>query len=460
MKTPILKKLFKITPISAQNLAISLVTANLYRIRQGGLYHYYRNYYSKWDAASKTELEAESHRRLRDFLNYAKNKSSWYSHRIPNDIDSSVVLQSIPILNKRDIIDNLELIKTIDEREGIVNNTGGTTGNSMKTVYMKSDVQERIALLDHFRAQHGYKLGKKTAWFSGKHLISEKDISKGICSHYDFINKIRFYSTFHINQDNFDVYWDSLNKFKPEFIVGFPSSVYELCKIAESRGLSLSKQVKVFFPTAETVTLQHREVIGRVLGCKLVNQYASSEGAPFILECSSGNLHIHPLTGVFEVVDDNLQPSMEGELLVTSFATKGTPLVRYRIGDRIKLSPDSMSCKCGSHFPLVERIDGRSNDFLYSSSKGKVYTVSLIDSTKGIDGLLYFQAIQNQKDEITIKLVVNKKFNQLQENNFISNVRLRVGDMININIEYVNEITPEKSGKFRIIKNNLDLSKL
>lgn len=456
----LIQKAFKKTPFLVQNIAISLVTTNLYRVRHGGLYKHYREYYDTWESASKADIDAESKKRLEDFLSHAKNNSAWYKQKIKSVADSTKQLKNLPILEKRDIIDNLSSIKTLDDNDGLVNYTGGTTGNSMKTIFTKSDMQERIALLDHFRAQHGYKLGKQTAWFSGKNLISERDIVNGKCSHYDFINKIRFYSTFHINQKNFDVYWNSLNKFKPEFIVGFPSSVYELCKIAEAKGLILNHKVKVFFPTAETVTYQHREVIGRILGCKLVNQYASSEGAPFILECSSGNLHIHPLTGVFEVVDANLQPAMEGELLVTSFTTKGTPLIRYRIGDRIKVSSSSKLCNCGSNYPLVDRIDGRSNDFLYSFDKGKVYTVSLIDSTKGIDGLIYFQAIQNHTDEININLVVNDKFNQTQEKNFISNVRLRVGNTIKINIAYVNEIKPEKSGKFRIIKNNLKLDKL
>lgn len=452
--------IFKTTPFPIQNIAVSLVTTNLYRVRHGGLYKHYLEYYDTWENASKAEIDAESKKRLKDFLNHAKHNSEWYKQKIKSVAESTEQLTTLPVLEKRDIIDNLSSIKTLDEKDGLVNHTGGTTGNSMKTIYTKSDMQERIALLDHFRAQHGYKLGKKTAWFSGKNLISERDVINGKCSHYDFINKIRFYSTFHINQKNFDVYWNSINKFKPEFIVGFPSSVYELCKIAEEKGLVLNHKVKVFFPTAETVTSQHREVIGRILGCKLVNQYASSEGAPFILECSSGNLHIHPLTGVFEVVNENLQPDTEGELLVTSFTTKGTPLIRYRIGDRIKLSSSSKICNCGSNYPLIDRIDGRSNDFLYSFDKGKVYTVSLIDSTKGIDGLLYFQAIQNNTDEININLVVNDKFNQTQEKNFVSNVRLRVGNTIKINIAYVNEIKPEKSGKFRIIKNNLKLDKL
>ena len=329
----------------------------------------------------------------------------------------------------------------------------------MKVIYTKDNIQERFAILDHFRAKHGYKLGKKTAWFSGKNLISQKDIDKGICSHYDLINKIRFYSTFHINKQNFNVYWGSLNKFKPEFIVGFPSSVYEICEIADNLGLKLNHKVKIFFPTAETVLPQHREVIGRVLGCKLVDQYASSEGAPFILECESGNLHIHPLTGIFEVVDENLQPAKEGQLLVTSFTTKGTPLVRYRIGDSIKLSSEDKTCTCGSIFPLVDEIQGRTTDYLVSPTQGKVNLGNLSNSTKNVSGIIKFQAIQDFIDKIKVRIVANETFNLAEQDKFKEALQERFGPEVNINIEIVEDIPNERSGKFRIIKNNLDVNK-
>src|SRR5690606_30137882 len=102
----------------------------------------------------------------------------------------------------------------------------------------------------------------------------------------------------------------------------------------------------------------HREVIGEVFGCRLVDQYASSEGAPFILECPSGRLHVHPLTGLFEVLDENGVPAREGEMVVTSFTTRGTPLIRYRIGDRLRLALPEERCTCGWSFPLVDWIDG------------------------------------------------------------------------------------------------------
>lgn len=231
--------------------------------------------------------------------------------------------------------------------------------------------------------------------------------------------------------------------------------------MADNQGLKLNHKVKVFFPTAETVLPIHRELIGRVLGCKLVDQYASSEGAPFILECRSGNLHIHPLTGVFEVVDENMHPTTEGELLVTSFTTKGTPLVRYRIGDSIQLSPENKICPCGSVFPLVDRINGRSNDFLYSREKGKINSNLITVFTKDINGLIGLQIIQDSIDSLSLNVVANhSKYSKLSEQNLILSLRKLLGSEININIEYIAEIPREKSGKFRMVKSTLKLEDL
>lgn len=445
------QNIFHKLPYSTQNILITIFNTKQYIMRYGGKYKRFRKYYAEIDQMNKYQLKEQVLIKKTSFLSYAKEHSPWYK-----DLELTN-LSNIDVLEKDDIVNHLSEIKTISEKKGVVSLTGGTTGASMKVIYTKSDLQERFAILDNFRAQYGYKLGEKTAWFSGKNLISEADITKGLCSHYDFINKIRFYSTFHINEKNFDIYWKSLNNFKPKFIVGFPSSVYEVCKMADSKGLHLTHKVKVFFPTAETVLPQHREVINRVMGCKLVDQYASSEGAPFILECEAGNMHIHPLTGIFEVINEDMQPAREGELLVTSFTTHGTPLIRYRIGDSIKLAATDKKCNCGSAFPLIEKIEGRSTDYVLSPTHGKVNLGNISNSTKNINGIIKFQVIQRTLEEVQVLIVVSKGFNPSEKSKFIAALVERLGPQVEIIIKIVDDIPTEKSGKFRIVKNNIQI---
>lgn len=445
-------KLISYSPNVLQSSAITLFNVYQYKVRHGGVYNYYREYYRKFDNASVADIKIEQDKRLTHFLNTSVSKSNWYSRYKKYDS-----LNDFPVLNKEDIVNELSSIATIEEKNSVVNLTGGTTGASMKVLYTKENTQERNALLDHFRAQYGYKLGKKCAWFSGKNIVTKQNIKKGICYRDDYVNKIRFFSTFHITDSNFDIYWSAFCNFAPEFIVGFPSSVYELCAMAATRGLKLSSTVKAFFPTAETLLPIHREVIGAVLGCKIADQYASSEGAPFILECRHGSLHIHPLTGVFEVVDTDMQPAQEGEILVTSFTTEGTPIIRYRIGDRIKLASTGKKCACGSLFTLVESIEGRSTDYILSPTHGKVNLGNISNSTKGVKGIVQFQVIQQALDLVQVLIVASSEFNAEEQEKFRLALVERFGTDMAIEIKVVDDIPKEKSGKFRFVKNNIKI---
>lgn len=442
------KNIFFKAPYFLQNLVISLINTNLYRVRHSGKYQYYRQYFAKADLLNENELALESKRRLNIFLEHATKNSFWFEGYSTQD------LSCFPVLEKKDLLENLDLITTINSNnKKITSKTSGTTGTALKVYYTKEDMQERFALLDHFREKYGYKLGKKTAWFSGKKVVIPSDLEKGICYRDDFINKIRFYSTFDINARNFNIYWNSLQEYKPEYIVGYPSSVYEICALAKSKGLKSLFSVKVFFPTAETVLDEHRAVIESILGCKVVDQYASSEGAPFILECPLGGMHIHPLSGIFEYK----YPGTDNkEILVTSFSTRGTPLIRYSVGDSIEIEND-LKCACGSNHPLVKNIEGRKQDYIYTKDMGKISLSHITLCINEVEGILLLQAVQDDLHELKISIVVDSRFNANQEKIFIMSLRRMVGQNIIITLKKVDDIPKEKSGKFRIVKNNLKI---
>lgn len=443
------KMILRHAPYWLQDLAIDWYNSRLYRDRHDGRYSFFRHYFAQWQVASEQEVEIEIRRRLDEFLSHACSRSERYREF------AGKPLSEFPILEKESLIRRLDSIRTVAEGEGVVSLTGGTTGASMKVIYTREDIQERNALLDHFRAAYGYRLGEKVAWFSGKDLATQDDVERGRCYRDDRRNRIRFFSTFLINRANFDSYWNALHEFQPRFMVGFPSSVLDIAMYARERGLKAGWKVDVMFPTAETVLPVHRETIGDVFGCRLVDQYASSEGAPFILECQEGRLHIHPLSGVFEVLDEHGRPAREGEMVVTSFSTRGTPLIRYRIGDRIRLAAPEDHCGCGSNFPLVDWIDGRTSDFVYSAETGRVNLGNLSNCTKDVAGILSFQVQQDAVDEILVRVVADHRFDQTEGDRFERALRLRMGGMMRIRLERVDEIPRERSGKFRIVKNNI-----
>jgi len=437
-------------PLWVQNAAISVFNRRQWSTRQSGDYKSWFEFCQQstgWSAEQSLEYQSKL---LDDFLRYAVKYSPHYAN-----CDPDAGLDGFPVLEKQTLVKELDKIATITPRDGIVSYTGGTTGSSMKVLYTVSDTQKRFATLDWFRSLSGWSLGRRTAWFSGKSIVRDKDIARGVCYRDDWLTKTRFFSTFHITERNFDAYWQALIDFNPEFIVGFPSSLSDILGTARSQGLTYPYKVSAIYPTAETVLPHHRTLFREALGARTWDQYASSEGAPFIVECPLGGLHMLPHTGIFEVVDENGQPAREGELLVTAFHTHGTPLIRYRIGDRVALSLEDKSCGCGWHFPSVERIDGRTADFVWSPERGRINLGNLSNATKGVPGIVAFRVLQHEPNAITVEVQADGAFDAAAMTAFEIELRKRTGEQMAINIAQRDRLNRKASGKFRIVENTL-----
>lgn len=451
------EKIYFLLPHFLQNILITIFNILAYRKRYGGKYKYYLSLFKKNRSLTKEELKKNQKERYSNFINYSVNKSKYYKEILTNidECDSIRNIENIPIINKETLRSNSYKINTISSKEGILSKTGGTTGKSLEVLFTNDNMQERFAMLDDFRSRFGYKLGKKTAWFSGKSLLNKKDIKKNRFWKTDNLYNVRYYSTFHIKDSYLKYYICDLIKYKTTFIVGFPSSLLDIAKYGIKHNYNFPEGlVKAIFPTAETITEDMKFYIEKFFKAPMYNQYASSEGAPFIFECEQRNLHLELQSGVFEVLDDKDNEANSGRLIITSFTTQGTPLIRYDIGDSISLS--DKSCSCSNKNPLVKEILGRVDDYIYSPENGKINLGNVSNTLKDTKGIVKFQAIQDKIDEVFIKIEIdNNIYNKKIENIFIKNWRDRIGDNMSIEIDYVENIEVEKSGKFRFVKNNI-----
>ncbi|HVH12200.1 MAG TPA: hypothetical protein VM759_04060 [Longimicrobium sp.] len=142
-------------------------------------------------------------------------------------------------------------------------------------------------------------------------------------------------------------------------------------------------------------------------------------------------------------------------MLVTSFTTYGTPLIRYRIGDGVQFAEGS--CSCGSSHPLVERIEGRRVDYLYSPERGRVSLSHLADVIKGLPNCVReMQFVQDDPRLITVQMVVDAAaYTPESDAKIQSAMRYRFGSGVEFRVVQVDHIPRETSGKFRLIKTSL-----
>jgi len=446
-------KIYQFSPVWFQNIIISIYGYIIYKQRYGKVYHdtfslLINKDYSDYDKELKNQLEL-----LRAFLKHAVDKSPFYKALYKDiaisDVNSIEDLKQLPVVDKEMLRQNIEQVYTIPEKEGMVSFTGGTTGKSLKVIYTKDDFQRRMAYLDAFKHRLGIDTFKaKKATFSGRELTVNP--KSKIFWRYNFIYKQRLYSTFDLTEANMSLYVSDLNKFKPDVMNGFVSALYELAGFIDRNKCELEFKPKAIFTTSETLLTVHRELIERVFGAKIYNQYASAEGAPFVTECKKGNLHYNIDTGVIETAGED-----NDQMIITSFTTHGTPLIRYNIGDLITFKTGS--CTCGSSHPLVEKIEGRKVDFLFSKTKGKISLSHLADVIKGNpNSVKKMQFVQDGIDDIKVNVVVDESlFTKEHEDVILKEMRYRFGEEAAIKVVKVDDIPREKSGKFSIIKNNI-----
>jgi phenylacetate-CoA ligase len=195
-----MEKIFQSLPHALQNLLISIYNIKEYRKRCGGKYKFYRNQYYNNRGLVLGQLEKVQKERFIEFVQKAKAKSTFYKKLLEGKSISLEKIRELPIVDKELLRKNLLDAYTIPKKKAIPFKTGGTTGKSLEVYYTPENMQERFAILDEFRSRFGYELGKKTAWFSGKNLLTQRDIRINRFWKTDHWYKVRYYSTFHIKK--------------------------------------------------------------------------------------------------------------------------------------------------------------------------------------------------------------------------------------------------------------------
>jgi len=258
-----------------------------------------------------------------------------------------------------------------------------------------------------------------------------------------------------------------LNAFQPVMLSGYPSALEVLAK--EQIAGRLQIQPVVINAAGETLTGAVRQRIAATLGCAVGNYYGSSEAVGLTYECQQQHLHVNSDWYLLEPVDeyDQLVPpgQLSSAVLVTNLANRVQPILRYKMGDRVTISPDT--CSCGSPFPVIDVI-GRTDEMLSlpTPQGGMVQILPLAIATVAEEtpGVYSCQIIQKEPLLLLVRLAVKETG---EEQSVWEALQARLvaylaaQGIANVTIEKASEppqLNP-KSGKFRqvwsVVKQNV-----
>lgn len=438
------------SPIFIQNILTSMYGKKLMQERYGPGYE--KKLQELRGKDRSVDYRIEQLERLNAFLLFIQEHTPYYrklfqEHDVRLPFTSLEQLQTIPILEKETLRQqNESFLSEVDAP--VRGRTGGTSGKSLQVAFMREDVQERMAHLDYFKELHGFHSGMRRASFTGRTLTAI-DQKKPIFWRMNRPLNQLLLSIFHMKEENFPAYIEELNRFRPAALDGTPTAMLEIALYLLKHDLRLDFPLIAIFPTSETVTPEMRRLIEEAFQAPVFDQYGSSEGAPIISECREHKLHLHHETGIIEPYGDL------GEVVVTCFTTRGTPLVRYRIGDRMTLGREA--CTCGLNGPVIESIDGRGTSFIVSEKRGKVFEGDITTIARELpNSVLRLQVEQHTLNHVTLRYIPDEQlFVPKHEKILLREMRKLLGSSMQVTLEPVQQMKQEPNGKTLIVKQSM-----
>jgi phenylacetate-CoA ligase len=151
-----------------------------------------------------------------------------------------------------------------------------------------------------------------------------------------------------------------------------PTYALRLAEVAREEGIDLAgSTVRALVVAGEpggSIPATRRR-IEEAWGARLFDHTGMTEIGSLGIECPANPNGVHLLETecIAEVIDPArgtpVAPGQEGELVLTNLGRWGSPLIRYRTGDRVSADPDP--CPCGRVFlRLKGGIRGRTDDMI------------------------------------------------------------------------------------------------
>ncbi len=447
---PLYQKIYFNSPFIVKNLISGLYGFIESKKRYGKHFHYWLDLLKSYEYKSNSDLINLRDTQLESFLEFVLESCDFYKNI------SSLDIKKFPILSKQDLRKNYEkiLIKNPGEKTRIVH-TSGTTGSSLVFPLTYSCFQREYA----FRAMHYWWAGidvlkkPKIAVFAG-HPVAKPSRFKPPFWVYDYFNNWLIFSSYHIKLDTEKFYIEELQKFDPEVIHGYPSSIYLIAKAYKKYGSKLNK-LKAIFTASETLLDFQRKEIEETFQVKVYNWYGNTEMCANIVECEKGKMHLKYEHSYVEILNDEnkeCKPGEVGRLICTNFSNKAFPIIRYDIGDIVKISKNQ-NCECKRGGLLVDYVQGRIEDYILTPDGRRIGRLDhLFKDTRGIKEA---QIIQEKLEYLTIRYVKDENFDKKDLELLKKECYLRLGDGVKIYFEEVEELERTKAGKLRFIISRL-----
>lgn len=395
-------------------------------------------------------------------LNYAATDIAYYRDWAKNQGGSVPSLENWPVLTKNDIRENYEKLKAPDlaARTTWESASGGSTGKPVHVIHdeefaAKAEATRKYAAKLFYDGPHFNKVvlwgALQETGVAGSGETLQQKLKATMLQTMGM--RTTTFNTFYLSEEKLGECVRQINSQKPDFILGYAGSVYQVAKYCKANQIRIAKPPKAIMLTAQSLYPFMREIIDDVFKSRICNHYGSREVGPASWEGPDGKMYICDFFDYIEVVDEDnkpVQPGEEGRVLVTTLHNYAMPLIRYDIGDRaVKGEPETLG---GRTFPTLERILGKNSEE-FVSKRGDIihgqFFINLFYFRNWIDE---FQVIQAEHEVVDINYTRRAEVNSEDVAEIESKVRSVLGEGCRINWHELPEIPRTPAGKHLYIR--------
>jgi phenylacetate-CoA ligase len=344
-------------------------------------------------------------------------------------------LKEFPLINRAEYSRNYARMKTRSDHPYVVKQSSGSTGLPVKQFVTKDMLLAKRS--SHQKMLIWYGLNRESREFKLGGLYF--NFSKKL---YYLLRQKRCYDSYSISDRTLGRIIKSYNRFKPDILYGYPSTINEFIMFARNCNIELFHP-RIIVTHAENlfkdISVNFKSIFPDT---KIVNQYWSTE-ANIAETCPQGNLHIDEDTVISEIPFPDRDGY--GDLYITNLFSYVVPIIRYKIGDRVKIS--DKICSCGRNTKIIESLEGRENEYL-ELPDGNKFPITAMQEIGFAQNLLYYQLIYYKMEKKILFKYVPVKNDLPIKKEFISTyIRDKFG--LSTEFELVSSIERSQGGKLK-----------
>jgi len=405
-------------------------------------------------SSSSDKIKQYQVKRLQEILHHANQHVPYYQKIFseknikPSSIQKISDITKIPLLTKQLIRKNLSTLKATNFPSNAfqLRSTGGTTGNPLHFYLEKAHwLGIHYAYNSIYMQQAGYHWNDKVVSITGINSIK---------MYHPFFRTLEL-SSFHTTSKYLNQYISDIKRFKPKFITSFPSALLLLTKYQLNQGRDLQINLQGIFCHGELLDSVQKKFLEDTYHCPVFDQYGHREQCVFATTCKdSSYYHVYPSYGLVEILDKDHQPVLKqnrkGEIIATSFTNSIFPFIRYKTEDLAEISNEA--CYCGSSYPLMKKIIGRTQEFIITANNEKIPLTGLYHIiAEQADIIKECQLFQDTPGKLIVNFVKDENTSEKSIIKMKQSFNKKLGSTIHINFRAVKEIQRTKYGKFQYL---------